>query len=292
MIGAIIGDIVGARFEFDNHKDQEFDLFGEKSTFTDDSVMTIAIAKAIMATENVYGFFKRNSPFSDDGVVLLQELSATYMRALGRAYPDRGYGNMFSLWLEREDMGPYHSYGNGAAMRISPVGMIARNEAEAILLSKAVTSITHDHVEGIKGAEATVIAMIMGREGKSKDQIKERISSDYYDLGFTIDGIRDTYEFNETCQETVPQAIMCFLESRSFEDAIRISISLGGDSDTIAAIAGGIAETRYAIPTSMRDRAMSYLDDDLKAIVRDFVTFTRAYGSIKSSNHGLRSKSR
>lgn len=287
MIGAIIGDIVGSRFEFDNHRNKTFDLFAKQSTFTDDSVMTIAVAKAIMETEAVYGFFKRNVPFDEEGIVLLKDLSRKHMRALGRAYPDRDYGGLFSVWLERETMGPYHSFGNGAAMRISPVGMIARTENEAVLLSKAVTSVTHDHPEGIKGAEATVIAMVMAREGKNMKEIKARIERDYYRLDFSIDTIRATYAFNETCQKTVPQAIMCFLESKSFEDAIRISVSLGGDSDTIAAIAGGIAQMRYTVPQDMTDQAMSYLDEDLKTILCDFETMVHT-----THRHGLNNESR
>ncbi|MFP4187569.1 MAG: ADP-ribosylglycohydrolase family protein [Acholeplasmataceae bacterium] len=270
MIGAIIGDIIGSRFEFANHRNKDFALFSESSTFTDDTVMTVAVAKAILETEAVYGYFRRGVSFDEEGIRFLKDRTIECMRLLGRRYPDRGYGGLFKNWLEDESMGPYQSYGNGAAMRISPVGTIARSEAEAIRLARAVTSVTHDHEEGIKGAEATAIATYMARQGRSMDEIRARIERDYYDLSFTIDGIRPTYEFNETCQETVPQAIECFLESTSFEDAIRLSVSLGGDTDTIAAIVGGIAAMRYPIPKRLKQRAMTYLDQDLKAIVSAF----------------------
>ena len=168
---------------------------------------------------------------------------------------------------------PYNSYGNGAAMRISPVGFVAHTEDEAIRLSKTVTAVTHSHDEGIKGAEATVVAIFMARQGSSKSEIREKISREYYPLNFTIDEIRPTYQFNETCQETVPQAIDCFLESDSFEDAIRTAISLGGDSDTIAAITGAIAEAYYGIPDAIQNKALSYLDDSLLPIFQEWELF-------------------
>jgi ADP-ribosyl-[dinitrogen reductase] hydrolase len=172
-------------------------------------------------------------------------------------------------------MGPYQSLGNGAAMRVSPAAFSAQSEAGAKAISRAVTSVTHDHPEGLKGAEAAAVAIYLARQGVSKDEIKKRISRDYYQLDFTIDEIRPTYRFNETCQGTVPQAIVGFLESLSFEDAIRIAISLGGDSDTVGAITGAIAEAHYGVPIDIRDTALQYLDVELRSIYDEWVEFTR-----------------
>ena len=165
-----------------------------------------------------------------------------------------------------DDPQPYHSFGNGAAMRVSPAGFAARDAEEALFLAEAVTAVTHNHPEGIKGAKATAAAIYMARTGADRREIKEYIERNYYPLDFSINGIRDSYRFNETCQETVPQAIECFLEATSFEDAIRTAISLGGDSDTIAAITGAIAEAYYGVPDWMRAQALSYLDGRLRAV--------------------------
>jgi len=188
------------------------------------------------------------------------------MQEIGRPYPHCGYGGMFARWIYSDAPQPYNSFGNGAAMRISPVGFAARTESEVRDWSEAITAATHNHPEGIKGAEATAMAIFMALQGYQKSEIRERIVHDYYPLDFTIDQIRPTYRFNETCQETVPQAIECFLESDSFEDAIRTAISLGGDSDTIAAITGPIAEAYYGVPQAIREQALAYLDDRLLAI--------------------------
>jgi len=188
---------------------------------------------------------------------------------------------MFYQWVFSDNPKPYNSFGNGAAMRISPVGFAARTEDEAIMLSEAVTRVSHNHSEGIKGAEAVAVAIFMAGRGFTKSEIRDKINSKYYKLDFTIDEIRDTYEFNETCQETVPQAIVAFLESNSFEDAIRIAISVGGDSDTLAAITGAIAEAYYDVPELMKNKAIAYLDDDLKRIYYEWVEFvgSRVMGS-------------
>lgn len=272
MIGAIIGDIVGSRFEFNNHRSKDFDLFTRDCFPTDDSIMTLAVAKAIMETG------KRMEPSAGDGCQseydrLLGQMAIKYMQEIGRRYPDCGYGRMFASWVFSENPKPYNSFGNGAAMRISPAGFAARTESEAISLSKTITSVTHNHEEGIKGAEAVVVAIFMARQGYSKSAIRERIEKDYYALDFTIDEIRPAYTFNETCQKTVPQAIACFLEADSFEDAVRTAISLGGDSDTIAAITGAIAEAYYGVPGDIRDKALSYLDADLLAIYEEWNDF-------------------
>lgn len=256
MLGAIIGDIVGSRFEWNNHKSKDFNLFSEECFFTDDSVMTLAIAKALLDCIGDY----RN----------LSEKAISAMQELGRPYPNCGYGGMFQRWMYSDDPKPYNSYGNGAAMRVSACGFIAKTLEEAKELSRKVTEVTHNHPEGIKGAEATTVAIFLARKGYKIDEIREYINEHYYKMDFTLDEIRDTYEFNETCQETVPQAIMAFLESSSFEDAIKNAISIGGDSDTIAAITGGIAEAYYGVPLLFENLAKNHLDERLLTILTDF----------------------
>ncbi|MDR1309745.1 MAG: ADP-ribosylglycohydrolase family protein [Deltaproteobacteria bacterium] len=256
MLGAIIGDIVGSRFEWHNIKTKEFDFFSPECFFTDDSVMTIALAEAILASGGQYGDLGR--------------LAVGSMRALGIKYGDRGYGGMFKRWLASSDPKPYHSFGNGAAMRVSPCGFAAKTLEEAVLLSRLVTEVTHDHPEGIKGAEATAAGIFLARTGHGLAAIRDHLSRNYYPLDFTLDSIRSGYAFNETCQETVPQAIEAFLESSGFEDAIRGAISIGGDSDTLAAITGGLAEAFYGLPDDLARQGLDFLDPPLARIVDDF----------------------
>lgn len=274
MLGAIIGDIVGSRFEFCNHRSKDFDLFSEACFVTDDSVMTLAVAQAIVTFEQDREESYPVGGLTETDKCRLRERTVQCMQTIGRQYPDCGYGGMFARWMFRDRPQPYNSFGNGAAMRISPAGFAARSEAEAIGLARAVTAVTHNHPEGIKGAEAVAVAIHMARQGALKDEIRRKIASGYYPLDFTIDEIRASYRFNETCQETVPQAIVCFLESGSFEDAIRTAISLGGDSDTIAAITGSLAEAYYGIPEDIRNRALTFLDNTLRAIFDQWETFT------------------
>jgi type I restriction enzyme M protein len=256
MLGAIIGDIVGSRFEWNNIKTKDFSLFTENCEPTDDSIMTLAIGKALLA--------------SDCSTALLGEAAVYWMRQIGQQYPDCGYGGHFYQWMFSSAPRPYRSFGNGAAMRVSPCGFAANSLEQAKVLSRAVTEVTHNHPEGIKGAEATATAIYLARTGASMSEIRQHISQQYYSLNFTLDEIRDRYEFNETCQQTVPQAIEAFLESRNFEDAIRNAISIGGDSDTLAAITGGIAEAYYGIPADIREEALSYLDPTLTELLTDF----------------------
>ena len=276
MIGAIIGDIAGSRFEFNNHKDKDFELFAEDCHVTDDSVMTLAVAKAIMEARKVIKPLadrqESGSPGSDF-YALVEWRAVKYLREIGRKYPDCGYGGMFAQWIAGDVPKPYGSFGNGAAMRVSPAGFAAGTEEEAIALADAVTKVTHSHEEGLKGAEAVAVAVFMARHGKTKMEIRNRIHRSYYPLDFIIDAIRETYEFNETCQGTVPQAIEAFLESTSFEDAIRIAVSLGGDSDTLAAITGSVAEAFYGIPDDILSKALTYLDPYLRGIYDDWVAF-------------------
>lgn len=256
MIGAIIGDIVGSRFEWDNYRHKDFELFTPKCFATDDSIMTLAIGKAIM----------ESAPDWSD----LDAQAVRCMQEVGRPYPYCGYGGRFHGWMYSDDPQPYNSFGNGAAMRVSACGFVAKTLEEAKLLSRKVTEVTHNHPEGIKGAEATVVAIYMARTGSSMEEIREVIDREYYPMNFTIDGIRDTYEFNETCQDTVPQALMAFFESTSFEDAIRNAISIGGDSDTLSAITGGVAEAYYGVPEAIKQQAIEYLDSHLLTIYKAF----------------------
>jgi len=259
MLGAIIGDIAGSRFEFNNNRSKDFDLFAKDCRVTDDSIMTLAVAKAIMACNGDWQQLGHNA--------------VKYMREIGRKYPNCGFGGMFRKWMLSNKPAPYNSYGNGAAMRVSPCGFIAGTEEEAILLSQKVTEVTHNDPEGLKGAEAVSVAIFMARNGAAKNEIKDRMEKDYYALNFTLDSIRDDYRFNETCQGTVPQAIMAFLESVTFEDAIRGAVSIGGDSDTLAAITGSIAEACYGVPVNLKSKALTYLDRELLDIFREWEKF-------------------
>lgn len=256
MLGAIIGDTVGSRFEWHNHRSKDFDFLTYKCEPTDDSIMTLAIAKAILKSEG--------------NVNKLSDLVVRYMQQLGRLYSDAGYGGAFRKWIRSSDPKPYGSFGNGAAMRVSPVGFAAKSMDEAKAMSKAVTKVTHNHPEGLKGAEATTVAIFMALHGKSMLEIRDYIDKNYYPMNFTLDDIRDSYQFNETCQDTVPQAMMAFFESTGFEDAIRNTISIGGDSDTLAAITGGIAEAYYGIPSEIRKHELTFLDERLLAILVEF----------------------
>ena len=256
MLGAIIGDIVGSRYEWKNNKSKEFELFSYRCSVTDDSIMSLAIAKAIVASKGQFAH--------------LGKLAIKYMQEVGKRYPNCGYGGHFYQWLFSQSPQPYNSWGNGAAMRVSACGFAGSDLQEVIMLSRVVTEVSHNHPEGLKGAEATAVAIYLARTGSSILEIRDYIDKHYYPMNFTLDGIRDTYRFDVSCQGSVPQAIMAFLESTSFEDAIRNAISIGGDSDTIAAICGGIAEAYYGIPTEIRKHALTFLDQRLLSILNEF----------------------
>lgn len=273
MIGAIIGDIVGSRFEFDNYRAKDFEFLTHKCFFTDDSVMSLAVCEALMHCK---------ADYSD-----LNNETIESMRRIGRSYPHCGYGGSFHRWMYSNNPQPYNSYGNGAAMRVSGCGYAANSIAEAVALSKAVTEITHNHPEGLKGAEATTIAVYMARTGNSLMAIRDCIVKNYYPINFTLDSIRDTYQFNETCQDTVPQALEAFFESTSFEDAIRNAISIGGDSDTLAAITGAVAEAYYGVPNNIRKHALKFLDDRLLKILLEFENMYPAKSRKKLFSHLL-----
>ena len=256
MLGAIIGDIAGSRFEWANHKSKEFDLLTYKCSPTDDSIMTLALARAILDSK---------ADYSD-----LSENAVRCMQTVGRKYPDCGFGGHFHQWLFDSNPQPYNSFGNGAAMRVSPAGFAATSLEEAKLIARKITEVTHNHPEGLKAAEAVAVAIFMARKGSSMLEIRDVITSDYYPLDFTLDEIRPSYRFDVSCQGSVPQAFEAFFESTDFEDAIRNAISIGGDSDTIAAICGGIAEAYYGIPSGLRKHALTFLDKDLLQILVDF----------------------
>ena len=269
MLGAIIGDIVGSIYEFDNIKTKNFNLFTNEMFFTDDTVMTIAIADAIMNGGQHENFIQS-------------------MKKWGCDYIDKSYGHSFRRWLKLDIAEPYNSWGNGSAMRVSPCGWIAKlsEPFEKGLkltedLAKKSAEVTHNHPEGIKGAQATASSIFFMRHGKSKNAIeeyknklKDYIQNKYkYDLNFTLNEIRPSYAFNESCQKTVSQAIVSFLESENFEDAIRNAISIGGDSDTLAAITGSIAEAAYGIPEDIKNKAISYLDNEIKEVYNSWINF-------------------
>ena len=251
MIGAIIGDIVGSIYEWDNIKTKDFKLFDEDCDFTDDTVMTLAVAKALVEWNR------------DGSLYSLKEKIIDVMHEYGKRYPDCGFGGHFTDWIINKKRKPYGSYGNGSAMRVSFVGWFSNSLLEAELLAKVSTEITHNHPDGIKGAQAVASAIYLARTGKSIVEIKEYIKNKYYDINFTLDEIRPTYKFDVTCKGSVPQALEAFFESENFEDAIRNAISIGGDSDTIASITGSIAEAYYGVDEDTIKMALSYLDDDL-----------------------------
>lgn len=253
MLGAYIGDIVGSRFEWHNIKSKKFDLFTPKCSFTDDSVMTCAVAE-------VFKKYKDGELARDK----LHEELVKEMKRLGRKYPYAGYGGNFRIWLTSDSPKPYNSLGNGSAMRCSAAGFLADTLEEAEKLGEISAEVTHNHPEGIKGAKSVAAAIFMARKGHTKSEIKRYIEDNYYTLDFTLDDIRDTYSFDVTCQGTVPQAIEAFLEADGFEDAIRNAISIGGDSDTLACITGAMAEAFYGVPDDIKRKALNYLDDEMK----------------------------
>jgi ADP-ribosylglycohydrolase len=255
MLGAIAGDIIGSVYEgkksWQLARNPHFDLlFDPRAQFTDDTVLTVAVAEHILR--------------GTDLVDLLKDYA--------RSYPNAGYGGTFIGWFLSESRDPYGSWGNGSAMRVSPVGF-AYNDLEEVILRAGLTAeVTHNHPEGIKGAQATASAVYLARTGSSKDAIREYIERKFaYDLSATIDEIRPTYTFDVSCQGSVPQAILAFLESNDYEHAVRLGVSLGGDADTIACIAGGIAQAYYrGVPAPIREQALARLDDRLRGIVEEF----------------------
>lgn len=257
MLGAITGDIVGSIYEFNNIKRKDFRLFDPYCFFTDDSVMTFAVAEALRKTQNKN--YKN-----------LDKKTIKEMQKFGKLYPNASYGTSFKSWLREKDPKPYNSYGNGSAMRVSPVAYFGKNVDEIKKLSREVTAISHNHTEGIKGAEATAVAIWLALNKHSKEEIKKYIENDYYKLNFNYEELKQNYYFNETCQNTVPQAIYCFLISKNFEDCLRTSVSIGGDSDTLCAISCAIAEAYYGIPEKIHNQTLSFLDKRLSKLYNKY----------------------
>ncbi|MDR2425261.1 MAG: ADP-ribosylglycohydrolase family protein [Prevotellaceae bacterium] len=251
MTGAITGDIIGSRFEFNNNLNVDFELFTNDCAFTDDTICTIAVADALL----------HKIPFADS----LQHWCRKY------PYPKGGYGGSFAQWIHLPCPKPYNSFGNGSAMRVSPCAWFSDDRARVLKEARWSAECTHNHTEGIKGAIAIADCIYQSRFGSQKHEIKELVTGEYgYNLDMTCDEIRRTNTFNETCQVTVPQAIVCFLESTDFESAVRLAVSIGGDSDTIAAITGSIAEAFYGIPEHIKIQALRYLPEDMKNILSNF----------------------
>lgn len=255
MLGAVIGDVVGSRCEFNNIKTKDFELFGKGCYATDDTVMTCAVAEVLI-----------NKKQNDKDYII------DTLKKWGKRYPQAGYGGHFGCWVLGNEREPYNSYGNGAAMRVSAVGWIAESEEEVKDLSRRVTEVTHNHPEGIKGAEVVAMCIYYAKQGKDKAFIKEYVEK-YYNLDFDYDNLRKTYiHAEEICQNTVPQAIFCFLISDSFEDCLRTTISIGGDCDTTAAISCAIAEAYYGGCGSCGKEVLDYLTPDMKNILKKVKT--------------------
>ena len=259
MYGALLGDMIGAPYEFDRgNKSKEFPLFCENSRFTDDSVMTIAVAEALL-----------DSRFLDDDSIRAALIKS--MRKWGKKYPDAGYGRKFLCWLREKEPKPYGSCGNGSAMRVSAAGWLFDTLEETREKARLTAEVTHDHPEGIKGAEATSGAIFLARTGRSKEEIRDYIVQEFgYDLSRTCDQIRPSYYNNESCQKTVPEAITAFLEGTDFEDVIRTAVSLGGDCDTLTCIAGSIAEAFYGVPAILKAECRRRLPEDMAYVLGRF----------------------
>ena len=260
MKGAIIGDIIGSAYEFNNIATKDFPLFSRGCGFTDDTVMTCAVAQALLDCKGDYS-------------LLTSENITETLHEIARKYPDAGYGARFISWVFSHHPQPYNSYGNGSAMRISPVGGVAADLDTAKDLATKISAVSHNHEEGIKGAVCIAECMVLLKQGAAKEEIRRYVEEKYYRLDATCDDYRREqagHHGREICQVSVPQAVVCFLESTSFEDCMRNCISIGGDSDTIAAIAGGLAEAFYGLPHKIWDQAEQYLDEYLKGIVQAF----------------------
>lgn len=257
VLGAICGDIIGSVYEFDPIFTKEFELITDRNHLTDDTVMTLAIAKAVMDCKGDY--------------TSLSAAAIYWMQKLGREYPNAGYGTHFAKWIDSDNSLPYNSYGNGAAMRISPVGAIARTIEEAIELSYKVTSVSHNHPEGIKGAEVTAVSIFLAMD-KNKEEIRRYTEGQYGQLK-DLQYLSENYEYNESCQGTVPESVVCFLESIDYADAIRNCVMLGGDCDTMGAIAGAIAGAYYGV-TINKSIILGKLTNQLRSIYEEWEEFT------------------
>lgn len=251
LTGSICGDVIGSAYEFRNTKDYDFRLFLDNSRFTDDTVLTVATMDCLLEGEHDYYYYYKKYP---------------------RLYPNRGYGGLFRKWVRAQESEPYNSFGNGSAMRISPVGWAFETLEETLAEAQRSAEVTHNHPEGIKGAQAIAAAIFLARTGHTKAEIQEYIETTFsYDVHRTCDEIRPAYCFNATCQGSVPEALTAFLESHDFESAIRLAVSIGGDSDTIACMAGGIAQAFYRnIPPEISERVWQKLPEQMQEVIRKF----------------------
>lgn len=263
MYGAFLGDMIGSPYEFDRgDKTKDFPLFTEESLFTDDSVMTAAVAEALLDA-------REKNVENDDGAV--KDLLVDSLKKWGRRYIDAGYGNRFIRWLESNDRSPYGSYGNGSAMRASSAGWLYDDLEMTERMAALTAEVTHNHPEGIKGAVSVASAIFMARKGCKKEEIKAHITEKFgYDLSRTCDEIRPYYSHVESCQETVPEVFTAFMEGESFEDVIRTAVSLGGDCDTLTCIAGSIAEAFYGAPEELKEECRRRLPDDILEVTDRF----------------------
>ena len=254
IIGAIAGDVIGSAYEFNPTREYGFELFTPKSTFTDDTVLTMANAQWLLEDE-------QHS----------HETLVNIMQDLCHRYEWRGYGGRFVQWIVSSNPQPYGSFGNGSAMRVSPVGYYAQTLDEALELAKISAEVTHNHPEGIKGAQATAAAIFLARQGKTKQEIGKYVAETFnYDLSRTLEEIRPDYTFDETCQRTVPEAITCYLEGRDYEDVVRLAVSLAADADTLAAIAGSIASATMDVPNEISQRVISLLSEEFCTLLLRF----------------------
>ena len=262
MYGVILGDSIGAPYEFHGIKTTKFKLFSNLTHFTDDTVMTIAVCEGLL-----------NAGLHSDRKIIEENLTVSCQK-WGRKYPDAGYGGRFRKWLKEEDPKPYNSWGNGSAMRVASIGWLYEDLGRTREVARWSAEITHNHPEGIKGAESTAAAIWMARNGRTKKEIKDYIEEKYgYDLSRTCDEIRETYQYEVSCQKSVPESIIAFLEGKDFEDTVRLAISFAGDADTQACIAGSIAEAYYGIPEWIMKKGRDLITPDMKEVIKKFEKF-------------------
>ena len=268
MYGAILGDIIGSRFEFDRGGwTKDFELFTPECEFTDDTVMTIAVAEALLAA----------GVNADTGEI--EKACIDSMQKWGRKYPNAGYGSRFIGWLYDDDPKPYDSWGNGSAMRVAAAGWLYSSVERTRSVARATANVSHNHPEGLKGAECTAVVIYMARNGATKEEIREYVDTEFgYNLSRGVDELRSLHKHDESCMDALPKALVSFFEGDSFEDVIRNAVSLGGDTDTIAAIAGAKAEGMYGVPDDLRKKCLEYLPDEMKQVITDFADKTGSTG--------------
>ncbi len=260
MYGAILGDIAGSRFEFDRGGwSKDFELVTDECSWTDDTVMTVAVAEALLGAG------------PDAAVSEIESACTEAMQRWGRKYPYAGYGNRFIHWLGAEKPRPYGSYGNGSAMRVSAAGWLYATLERTREVARATANVSHNHPEGIKGAECTAAVIWLGRHGVTKDEIRDYVTKEFgYDISETLDEMRARHRHDESCMDSLPKALRSFLDGESYEDAVRNAVSLGGDTDTIAAIAGAMAEGFYGMPETLQDECMRFLGADMRDVICNF----------------------